>query len=110
VVRDAVTAPVNADDRRGHDRLVEVGYPRAVVCHAAGEWARDDVGDGVREVHDNTQEGLWTGARKFLRPFQGVNKVYLYEALFEWGHNSKRVTAEFMRPLLGVPLTTSWSP
>ena len=59
-----------------------------------GEWARDDDGDGVREVHDNTLEGLWTGLRNFLRPFRGVNKVYLhqYVAMFEWGYNVKRAT------------------
>jgi hypothetical protein len=113
VVRDAVTAPalVNTDDWRGYDRLAEVGCDRAAVNHAAGEWARDDDGDGIREVHNNTAEGLWTGARNFLRPFRGVNKVYLYQyvAIFEWGHNIKRVTAGFMRALLGAPLTTSWS-
>jgi hypothetical protein len=37
---------------------------------AEREWARDDNGDGVREVHCNTLEGL----RNFLRPFRGVNK------------------------------------
>ena len=48
----------------------------------------------MREVHDNTLEGLWTGLRNFLRPFRGVNKEYLYQyvAIFEWGHNIKRVT------------------
>jgi transposase len=106
-----VTPPalVNTDEWRGYDRLAEVGCSRATVCHAAGEWARDDDGDGVREVHCNTQEGLWTGARNFLRPFRGVNKVYLYQyvAIFEWGHNIKRVNGAFIRALLGVPLNTS---
>ena len=57
----------------------------------------------MREVHCNTLEGLWTGLRNFLRPFRGVNKVYLYQyvAIFEWGHNIKRVTPEFIRALLG---------
>jgi transposase len=35
-----------------------MGRPHATVCHAEGEWARDDDGDGIREVHDNTMEGL----------------------------------------------------
>ena len=30
------------------------------------EWARDDDGDGIREVHDNTLEGLWTGHEELL--------------------------------------------
>jgi hypothetical protein len=113
-VRDAVTAPalVNTDDWRGYDRLAEVGCSRAAVCHAAGEWARDDDGDGVREVHNNTMEGLWTGLRNFLRTFRGVNKKYLYQyvAIFEWGYNIKRVTPEFIRAVLGAPVTTLFPP
>jgi hypothetical protein len=31
-----------------------MGRRHATVCHTAGEWARDDDGDGIREVHDNT--------------------------------------------------------
>jgi transposase len=50
-----------------------------VVCHAAGEGARDDDGDGVREVHVNTMEGLWTGLRNFLRMLRGVNKSDIYK-------------------------------
>jgi transposase len=67
-----------------------------------GTWAIDADGDGVREVHCNTQEGLWTGLRNFLRPFRGVSKWYLaqYVAVFQWGHNLKRVTDEFLRILL----------
>jgi transposase len=114
VVRDAVTAPtrVNTDEWGGYNRLAEVGCSRASVCHAAGEWARDDDGDGVREVHVNTQEGLWTGLRNFLRMFRGVNKKYLYQyvAVFEWGHNIKRVTPEFIRAMLGVTTTTFFPP
>ena len=114
VVRGAVTAPalVNTDDWRGYDRLAEVGCARAVVCRAAGEWARDDDGDGVREVHNNTQEGLWTGLRNLLRTFRGVNKVDLHQdvAVFEWGHNIKRVTPEFIRATLGVPITSFCPP
>ena len=72
--------------------------------HAIGEWARDDDGDGVREVRCNTLEGLWTGLRNFLRPFRGVHKNYLYQyvAMFEWSHNIKRVAPEFIRALLSL--------
>ena len=57
----------------------------------------------MREVHCNTLEGLWTGSGNFLRPFRGVNKVYLdqYVKMFEWSHDLKRVTASFLRVLLG---------
>jgi hypothetical protein len=33
--------------------------------------AVDADGDGVREGHCNTMEGLWTGARNFLDPSAG---------------------------------------
>ena len=63
---------------------------------------------GSAKVHVNTLEGLWTGLRNFLRPFRGVNKVYLhqYVAMFEWGHNVKRVTPAFVQALLGVRSAT----
>ena len=100
---------VNTDEWQGYNHLPEMGRGHATVCHAEGEWARDDDGDGVREVHDNTQEGLWTGLRNFLRPFRGVNKVYLYQyvAMFEWGYNVKRAMVEFLHALLGVKRPTS---
>jgi transposase len=96
-------AMVNTDEWGGYNGLPALGLGHATVCHAAGEWARDDDGDGVREVHDNTPEGLWTGLRNFLRPFRGVNKVYLqrYVAMFEWAYNVKRATPGFLRALLG---------
>jgi hypothetical protein len=72
-------ATVHTDEWQGSPRLPEMGRRPATVCPAAGEWARDEDGDGVREVHNKTQEGLWTGLRNFLRPFRGVNQVYLYQ-------------------------------
>jgi transposase-like protein len=95
---------VNTDEWPAYSGLPAVGRRRVTVCHAAGEWARDDDGDGIREVHNNTSEGIWTGLRNFLRPFRGVNKVYLhqYAAIFEWGLNIKRVTGEFIRALVGI--------
>ena len=110
VAREVTSPParVNTDEWSGYDRLAEAGCSRASVCHTAGEWAWDDDGDGVREVHVNTQEGLWTGLRNFLRTFRGVSKKYLYQyvALFEWGYNIKRVTPQFIRAVLGLPITT----
>lgn len=99
---------VNTDEWCGYNGLPAMGRSRTTVCHAAGEWARDDDGDGIREVHVNTLEGLWTGLRNFLRPFRGVSKVYLYQyvAMFEWGYNVKRVTEAFVCALLGVRSAT----
>jgi transposase len=97
-------AMVYTDEWRSYDHLPEMGRGHATVCHTIGEWARDDDGDGIREVHDNTLEGIWTGLRNFLRPFRGVSKwcESQYVAMFEWGHNIKEVTDEFVQVMLGI--------
>jgi transposase len=99
---------VYTDKWGAYARLPESDRGHASVNHEAREWARDDDGDGVREVHDNTLEGTWTGFRTFLRPFRGVSKWYLdqYAAIFQWGFNLKAVTDEFLALLLGRPLPT----
>ncbi len=90
---------VYTDDWNGYNPLRRNQRQRgkATVNHGQGEFARDDDGDGVREVHCDTMEGIWTGMRNFLRPFRGVNKVYLeqYVIMFEWAHNLKTVTDAF---------------
>ncbi len=98
---------VNTDDWKAYGKLSGLSRIHVTVCHSPKnrEWARDDDGDGIREVHSNTIEGLWTGLRNFLRPFRGVNKKdYLqqYVAMHEWAHNLKEVTIDFMRILCGV--------
>jgi transposase len=96
-------ATVYTDDWGPYRALARYGRGHASVRHSAREWARDDDGDGVREVHCNTLEGIWTGLRNFLRPFRGVNKEYLesYVAVFEWAYNLKAVSDEFLRAALG---------
>lgn len=103
-------AMVYTDEWRGYSRLTKMGRGHATVCHAQREWARDDDGDGIREVHDNTLEGLWTGLSNFLRQFRGVSKKYLhhYVAMFEWGFNAKRATLGFLRALLDVESATKY--
>jgi transposase len=95
---------VNTDEWQAYAHLPALGRPHRTVCHAPGirEWARDDDGDGVREVHCNTMEGVWTGCRNFLRPFRGVSKWFLsqYVAVFEWGHNLKAVTTTLLRAMM----------
>ena len=100
---------VNTDEWQGYNGLPAMGRTRPTVCHAIKEWARDDDGDGVREVHVNTIEGLWTGLRNFLRMFRGVSKKYLYQyvAMFEWGYNAKWATPEFLWAVLGVKSATT---
>ena len=107
-------ATVYTDEWGGYNHLPELGRNHSPVCHTPGqrEWARDDDGDGVREVHNNTMEGIWTGVRNFLRTFRGVNKEYLgqYIGIFEWGYKIKTVTLEFLRSLLGIRVITNPSP
>jgi len=95
---------VNTDEWSAYNHLCESDRQHVTVCHKRHEWARDDDGDGIREVHNNTMEGIWTGLRNFLRTFRGVNKKYLqqYVAIFAWGHNEKGATVGFLRALLGV--------
>jgi transposase-like protein len=97
-------ATVNTDEWRAYDQLPATGRTHPTVCHTPGqrEWARDADGDGVREVHDNTLEGIWTGLRNFLRPFRGVSKWFLsqYVTIFEWTYNLKRVTGALLRAMM----------
>jgi transposase len=71
----------------------------ATVCHGVREWARDDDGDGRREVHCNTCEGAGAALRTYLRAFRGVHKRYLhlYVAMYEALVNTKRVTPKLIR-------------
>jgi transposase-like protein len=66
----------------------------ATVRHGVHEWARDDDGDGRREVHGNSCEGAGAALRTYLRAFRGVHKqyLYLYVATYEAIVNTKRVT------------------
>jgi transposase len=81
-------------------------WPMAAVN--TDEWGGYDDGDGVREVHVDTLEGLWTGMSNFLRAFRGVSMkyLYLYVARFEWGYNVKRATPSFLWAILGVSSAT----
>lgn len=94
------TTRLNTDESSAYNHIRETGRGHVTVCHSRHEYARDD--DGFCEVHCNTMEGIWTGLRNFLRLFRGVHKKYLaaYTAMFEWAHNLKRVTADFMRTLM----------
>lgn len=66
----------------------------ATVCHSQHEWARDDDGDGWREVHCNSCEGMGAALPTYLRVFRGVHKYYLaeYVATFETLVNAKVIS------------------
>lgn len=90
---------VNTDEWQGYNQIER---QRVTVSHAQHEWARADDGDGIREVHINSTEGMWTGARNFLRPFRGVHKKHLagYVAMCEHRINLKSVTPKFIAVLV----------
>jgi transposase len=72
--------------------LEQWGFRHKAVNHAAGEYARDDDGDGFHEVHVNTLEGFWSLLRSWLRPHRGISQEQLpvYLAFFECIHNMRR--------------------
>jgi len=92
---------VYTDEWRGYNHL---DRPHATVCHAQSEWARDDDGDGIREVHINTLEGMWTLVRNFMRLFRGVHKKFLsgYLAMCEFHINLKQITPDFIAALVAL--------
>jgi transposase-like protein len=83
---------VYTDEYDIYARLTQWGFIHRTVCHAAGEFARDEDGDGFCEVHVNTLEGFWSLLRSWLRPHRGVSqeKLPLYLGFFEFVHNIRR--------------------
>ena len=101
-VRTGGRLRVCTDEWAGYTRLADkYEIEHRTVCHSAGEWARDDDGDGIREVHCNSCEGAGTGLRNYLRQFKGVNKENLcgYVASYETMYNAKRVSAVVIRKM-----------
>jgi transposase-like protein len=83
---------VFTDEYNIYARLGAWGYLHKTVNHSAGEYARDDDGDGFCEVHVNTMEGFWSLLRSWLRPHRGISQeqLPLYLAFFEFVHNIRR--------------------
>ncbi len=75
VITAAVTPGtlVHTDEYSIYARLPAWGYQHKTVCHARGEYARDEDGDGFCEVHVNTMEGFWSLLRSWLRPHRGIS-------------------------------------
>ena len=68
---------LNTDEYAIYSRLTEWGYEHVTVNHSDGEYARDDDGDGINEVHVNTIEGVWSLLRSWLRPHRGISQRWL---------------------------------
>ena len=90
-------------------RLPEWGDAHRTVCHASGEFARDDDGDGFCEVHVNTMEGFWSLLRSWLRPHRGISqeKLPLYLGFFEFVHNVRKRGKALLGALVGSLLKPS---
>jgi transposase-like protein len=100
-------ALVHTDGYDVHGRLEDRGYGHETVRHARGEYARDDDGDGFREVHVNTVEGVWSLPRSWLRPHRGISqeKLPLYLAFFQVVHNARRRGKALLATLVGLLVT-----
>jgi transposase len=90
--RGAPGSLIYTDEYDIYARLTAWGYGHKTVCHARGEYARDDDGDGLCEVHVNTMEGVWSLLRSWLRPHRGVSqeKLPVYLGFFQFVHNARR--------------------
>jgi transposase len=73
-------------------RLQDGGCGHRTVRHGRGEHARDEDGDGFREVHVNTAEGFWSLLRSWLRPHRGLSREKLpaCRGFFQLVHNARR--------------------
>lgn len=83
---------VYTDEYNIYSKLSNWGYIHLTVCHSIGEYARDEDGDGFCEVHVNTQEGIWSLLRSWLRPHRGISqdKLPKYIGLFQFVHNIRK--------------------
>ena len=95
---------IDTDEYDIYDRLEEWGYAHQRVNHGAGEFARDEDGDGFCEVHVNTLEGFWSLLRSWLRPHRGISQEKLpwYLGFFEFIHNVRRRGKALLYSLLAT--------
>ena len=90
-------SPRLSTDEWQRDRGSQPGH--APVAHGGRAWARDDDGDGRREVHGHTCEGAGAALRTSQRAFRGVHKwsLHRYVATDEARVTTKRVTPQLIR-------------
>jgi transposase-like protein len=95
---------IYTDEYDIYDRLPKWGYQHKSVNHAAGEYARDEDGDGFHEVHVNTLEGFWSLLRSWLRPHRGISQEKLpwYLGFFEFVHNVRHRGKALLHSLLAT--------
>ncbi len=93
---------INTDEYSIYNRLTAWGFEHHTVCHGRGEYARDEDGDGVYEIHVNTIEGFWSLLRSWLRPHRGISQEKLpkYLGFFQFVHNVRLRGKGLLAPLL----------
>ena len=98
---------VNTDEYAIYNRLEDWGFQHKTVNHGNGEYARDEDGDGIFEVHVNTAEGLWSLLRSWLRPHRGISqeKLPIYLRFFQFIHNARRRGKAVLCSLLSLLLS-----
>ncbi len=87
-----------------YSKMKEWGYGYKSVCHGAGEYVRDEDGDGFHEVHVNTMVGFWSLLRSWLRPHRGISQemLPLYLGFLECLHNIRKRGKAALSGLLEV--------
>ena len=105
-------ALVHTDEYDVYGRLEDWGYGHKTVCRARGEYARDEDGDGFREVHVDTAEGLRSLLRSRLRPHRGISqeKLPAYLAFFRVVHDARRRGKALLTTLVGALVASSPDP
>ena len=100
----AASSLIYTDEYNIYSRLQEWGYEHKTVNHGAGEFARDEDGDGFHEVHVNTIEGFWSLLRSWLRPHRGISqeKLPIYLAFFEFSHNVRKRGKALLESLISI--------
>ena len=102
---------IHTDEYDIYARLAVWGYQHKTVCHAHGEYARDEDGDGFCEVHVNTHvntmEGFWSLLRSWLRPHRGISQDKLpdYLGFFQCVHNARRRGKALLSALIATLVT-----
>ena len=108
-IKDTIMAGtrVYTDEYSIYARLQSWGYNHKSVNHGRGEFARDDDGDGLCEVHVNTMEGFWSLLRSLLRPHRGISqeKLPFYLSFFEFVHNVRKRGKALLPALIALLVT-----
>ncbi|MDF2576957.1 MAG: ISXO2-like transposase domain protein [Chlamydiales bacterium] len=102
----ATGTTIFTDEYDIYNYLSNSRYFHKTVCHSAGEYARDDDGDGFCEDHVNTMEGVWSLLRSWLRPHRGISqeKLPIYLGFFEYIHNVRKRGQRLLNSLINILL------